>query len=115
PRKRSTAGAVLGVAAPSLRRRPAYRYRSLRPSRHVESLLNFQVGFIERLRDNACACHAGHEISIAAPAWQHVHVNVIRDSRSCGASQIHSEIYALRLVGRFEDDLDTAGQPGDLS
>src|SRR5690349_8629952 len=42
---------------------------------------------------------AGHEVRVAAPPGQHVHVEMVRDARTGGAADVDPEIEAIGAVG----------------
>ena len=52
----------------------------------------------------------GHEVGVAGPARQDVHVEVFGDSGSGGASEIHADVEALRAVGLAQSRLAELGE-----
>src|SRR5262245_49288205 len=53
------------------------------------------VARAQALREYAGFGHRGHEVGVAAPPRQGVHVHVARDSRAGGTSDVHAHVHPL--------------------
>jgi len=64
----------------------------------------FPVSHLQILRQDAGLTDSRHEVSVAAPARQNMHVDVICEPGPCRTSDIHTDIEAFGLV-RFAQGL----------
>jgi len=62
------------------------------------------IRLLDRLRQDARLAEDGHEIRVACPARDDVHVDVVWHARARGLADVCAHVERLRMVDIFQDD-----------
>src|SRR5216683_2822915 len=74
-----------------------------------KALAELRPGDVQRLGEDAGLSGDGHEVGVAAPAWERVQVDVLRDAGAGCLAQIQAEVETIGVIDAAEGGLGLLG------
>ena len=71
-------------------------------------------GHRELFRQHARLADDGHEVGVAVPAWDDVHVQVVEDPGARGLAEVDAHVEAVRRIGLLDRHLGASRELDEL-